>query len=904
MFRQIEITRIVAGEGVNRLLCLDGSVAQPVLEEYAGQVQAVYLDPPFMTGERFTRRRKFGAEDWASAKGRPGPTYTGYSDQFETRGQYLHLLRGFLSNAKKLLTPSGVVMLHLDWRSCAHARLLCDEIFGEENFLNEIIWAYQSGGRAERHFSRKHDNILLYARDAAQCRFSLEKVALPPSGKPNSHLKRRVDEDGRAYRVAVVRGKEYRYYEDAPTYPTDVWTDLSHLQQHDPERTGWPSQKPLSLLTRLLKPFVEAGDTVADLCCGSGTSLAAAAALGCRYLGLDNSPEAISVCQNRLPPDDLIVEAPCSAEPAGLHGTCDPGGGVLTLAGFDAAHKAFPRDFEPLSNLEGYCLGTLDGDGTLRVEVTQRRSFRVPQLAQIATFPPTEGPVALLTVDAAGQRRGYVWTDGQDQNAISKNNTEADSMKATFSPYLAAQADALKRLIALLRERYDYVSVLATDSTGFSVRVSQRSKSVGSETLMTERGVVVRVCKNGHYAEAAFNGFDPSDPEAACRQVCAELDAQQAVLEAVGSEVYTTPLLPDEPQQLFVEMDTGRLPGEEDIPALIQRLSAVSDKGMAEGRDWIECGVSASCTHVSKMFLTEHRDLRQSYCMAEGSVFAMGHRGDRTETAHQGISGRCGPELFEHLEELLPKVREAMEDVLGSERIVPGEYEIITSPEVTGLIAHEAFGHGVEMDMFVKERALGAKYIGKRVGSDRVTMHEGALCAEDVASYAFDDEGTLAGDVVEIERGILKTGVCDALSALRLGTAATGNGKRENFAHKVYTRMTNTLFDSGSDTLEDMIASIQKGYLLAGMNSGMEDPKHWGIQCIVDRGYEIVDGKLTGKVVSPVVMTGYVPDLLGSISMLTADRCVFGNGACGKGYKEWVKVTDGGPYMKAKARLG
>ena len=190
------------------------------------------------------------------------------------------------------------------------------------------------------------------------------------------------------------------------------------------------------------------------------------------------------------------------------------------------------------------------------------------------------------------------------------------------------------------------------------------------------------------------------------------------------------------------------------------------------------------------------------------------------------------------------------------------------------------------------------------MGSDNVTMHEGALCAESVTAYAFDDEGTLAGDVIEIDRGILKTGICDALSALRLGVKPTGNGKRQNFEHKVYTRMTNTIIDSGHDKLEDMIASIKKGYLLEGVSSGMEDPKHWGIQCIMSRGYEIVDGKLTGKVVAPVVMTGYVPDLLGSVSMVSGDRAVSGNGGCGKGHKEWVKVADGGPYLKARARLG
>ena len=262
-------------------------------------------------------------------------------------------------------------------------------------------------------------------------------------------------------------------------------------------------------------------------------------------------------------------------------------------------------------------------------------------------------------------------------------------------------------------------------------------------------------------------------------------------------------------------------------------------------------------------------------------------------------------EIFENgLKEALTGAVQIAKDLLKADRIEPGEYTVITTPGISGLIAHEAFGHGVEMDMFVKNRALGRDYINQRVGSDLVTMHEGALCADTCTGYAFDDEGTPAGDVIEIDHGILKTGICDALSALRLGVQPTGNGKRERFDHKVYTRMTNTVFDSGTDTLADMIASVDYGFLLDGTQSGMEDPKHWGIQCIVDRGYEIKDGKLTGRVISPVVMTGYVPDLLGSISMVSTDREVDGAGMCGKGYKEWVKVADGGPYLKAKARLG
>ena len=159
-------------------------------------------------------------------------------------------------------------------------------------------------------------------------------------------------------------------------------------------------------------------------------------------------------------------------------------------------------------------------------------------------------------------------------------------------------------------------------------------------------------------------------------------------------------------------------------------------------------------------------------------------------------------------------------------------------------------------------------------------------------------------DTIIIDRGILKAGISDAQSAMYLGTEPTGNGRREDYRRKAYTRMTNTFFEGGKDTLPEMIASISYGFLLEQAESGMEDPKNWGIQCMVAIAREIKDGKLTGKIYSPIVLTGYVPDLLKSISMVSENVELGGGGFCGKGYKEWVKVSDGGPYIKARIRLG
>jgi TldD protein len=241
--------------------------------------------------------------------------------------------------------------------------------------------------------------------------------------------------------------------------------------------------------------------------------------------------------------------------------------------------------------------------------------------------------------------------------------------------------------------------------------------------------------------------------------------------------------------------------------------------------------------------------------------------------------------------------------LLASTPPTPGELDVICMPDVTGLIAHEAFGHGVEMDMFVKNRALAQNHLNQPIASPLVTMHDNAATVHESATYFFDDEGNLSNDTLIIEQGILRNGINDALSANALDITPTGNGRRESFERKAYTRMSNTYFEPGTSTLEDMIASIDYGILLENSSSGMEDPKNWGIQCMVNMGREIKNGTFTGKIFSPICLSGSVPDLLKSISMVSSDLTLSGCGYCGKGYKEWVKVSDGGPAIKCKVKI-
>jgi len=261
---------------------------------------------------------------------------------------------------------------------------------------------------------------------------------------------------------------------------------------------------------------------------------------------------------------------------------------------------------------------------------------------------------------------------------------------------------------------------------------------------------------------------------------------------------------------------------------------------------------------------------------------------------------------FEQLRLTDEQLREAKDNViqlLTAERIAPGLWDCITTPSVSGLIAHEAFGHGTEIDMFLKDRSKGKEFLGRPVAAPIVTMYDDPTVAGAYGSHFIDDQGMPATRTPIIENGVLVQGIGDLYATSVAGLPRTSNGRRESYLRKAYTRMTNTYFAPGAHTLEEMMADVEHGVYLVSGESGMEDPKSWGIQCTIHMGKEIKHGQFTGKVFKSLALTGYVPELLGSITMVGNDFHL-GSGTCGKGHKEWVPVTDGGPHLRLRGRLG
>lgn len=255
---------------------------------YQGQIQCIYMDLPFSTGETFHLKL---------SKSKKSVVIPAYSDKLSEE-EYENWIRALLSGCRELLTESGSIYLHMDYRLSARLRLIMDEVFGKSNFVNEIIWSYKSGGRSTKHYPHKHDTILFY-RKTAHHYFDITAVGSPRGPQRRNHMKRFVDENGRICFTIRSGGKVYTYYEDTPVYPTDVWTDIEHLQQRDKERTGYDTQKPEALLRRILLASSRPGDLVADFCSGSGTTAAVAAKLGRRYLAVDASPVAAYTLRKR-----------------------------------------------------------------------------------------------------------------------------------------------------------------------------------------------------------------------------------------------------------------------------------------------------------------------------------------------------------------------------------------------------------------------------------------------------------------------------------------------------------------------------------------------------------------------------------------------------------------------------
>jgi DNA modification methylase len=255
-----------------------------LLPEYEGRIDLIYADPPFFTNRKYSARIGRGEdsrkpEEWKLAEG--------YHDAWPNMDAYLQFLYERLELMYCLLAPNGTFYLHLDWHADAYARILLDEIFGEENLLNEIIWTYHGPSPIRRAFNRKHDTILSYVK-GKDYTFNADIVREPYN--PNTVVTFKSSPKAGFGKVPdLERGK----------VPEDWWYFPVVARLHN-ERTGYPTQKPEALLERIILASSNPGDIVADFFCGSGTTPFIAAQNGRRFIACDETSRAVQTTRGRL----------------------------------------------------------------------------------------------------------------------------------------------------------------------------------------------------------------------------------------------------------------------------------------------------------------------------------------------------------------------------------------------------------------------------------------------------------------------------------------------------------------------------------------------------------------------------------------------------------------------------
>jgi len=243
----------------------------------------VYVDPPFNTGKRQTRTRlKTTRDENGDRVGFKGQRYEtlelgrkSFDDRFD---DYCGFLRPRMEEARRILAPHGSLYLHVDYREVHYVKVMLDAVFGRECFLNEVIWAYDYGARTKARWPAKHDNILLYVKDPEQYHFDIEASDRLPYMAP-----------GLVGPEKAARGKT----------PTDTWWHTI-VSPTGKEKTGYPTQKPLGILRRIVKVSSRPGDLVVDFFAGSGTTGAAAMELGRRFWMVDSNAEALEVMARRF----------------------------------------------------------------------------------------------------------------------------------------------------------------------------------------------------------------------------------------------------------------------------------------------------------------------------------------------------------------------------------------------------------------------------------------------------------------------------------------------------------------------------------------------------------------------------------------------------------------------------
>ncbi|MFX0027766.1 MAG: TldD/PmbA family protein [Candidatus Hermodarchaeota archaeon] len=345
-------------------------------------------------------------------------------------------------------------------------------------------------------------------------------------------------------------------------------------------------------------------------------------------------------------------------------------------------------------------------------------------------------------------------------------------------------------------------------------------------------------------------------------------------------------------------------PSEVSIDEKLQKIRYIYNYLMKYDERIINVQIKYLERTIERIFFNnEGCQLRQLIPRINFYIVPVVKEGQKADFDYYTKSGEIGLEFFDELDNpKLDQIAETSLEMLKAELAPSGKHPVILDPRMTGLVAHESFGHGLEADQILRGRSYLKPLLNKKVASEICTICDTATIENTIGTYFFDDEGIKASKNILVENGILKDFIYDRRTAAALNTTPKGNGRRESYAHPVHPRMTNTYFESGDYTFDEMVSEIKFGVLLVHGYFGMEDPLGGGMQNTSKKGYLIENGEKT-KILKSVALTGNVLQVLNNIDAISRDRLAIDGGTCGKGDEDLIPVGSGGSYTRITEAL-
>jgi TldD protein len=448
--------------------------------------------------------------------------------------------------------------------------------------------------------------------------------------------------------------------------------------------------------------------------------------------------------------------------------------------------------------------------------------------------------------------------------------------------------DLVEKIVKVLEGNVHYGDVRFEYGEGKGYSKNKTRENIGYASSV---GLSIRISSDNRWHYLGFDNLDESRI----------LEETRRLVEKIGNK--KSDIILQDPWELDKEVPVKEDPNKLSDEEKIEIVRDIFKKAMGNEKI-INVGVSLGHSKNETVFMnTEGSKLRQVLPFYRFIINATSKEGKRVESDYFVIAKQGGHEHFSQMN-IDSKVEEVVKNaikMLGAKTFKGGKYDIMVDNDISGVIAHESFGHGLEADQVMRDRSYLSDLVGKKVISDLVSIHDNSAYGGERGFFFFDDEGIGSSDSVLVENGMLKQFMNDRTTGFNLKSPPTGSARAQDFSRKVFIRMSNTYISPGDWKHDELLADTKSGFYLEKALTGMEDPLGGNMQIITGKVYEIKNGEL-GQLFKGAGITGKVLEFLSNVDAVTNDFKLRGSG-CGKGHEDYVPVSSGGPFMRIRGAV-